>query len=202
MPHSHGVEIIQVMHSLSQLSTCLDVPHVEARAWCVEQGLGQCLSLRLLCTTAKHVRKDNFCNLLSIAQTNYDYLAGPAAMLLLVSDCCLCSVTPARETTEFTTGVNDALCNINFLLQFPADLPYYFWVATWFMQFFSGSFLHTSQPLAIWIISETEQSAVTVEMSQSFALLSFLLYIKNMYICMNCVKWQLQVFPLKRIYVI
>lgn len=112
-----------------------------------------------------HAGKDNFCNLLSSAQTNPACLAGPEAMCLLVSDCCLCSVTSVREMTEFTTGVNDALCNINFLLQFPADLPYYFRVATCFMWLFSGSFLCTSQPLAMWIVYETEQSAVAVETS-------------------------------------
>lgn len=32
MPLSHGVEIFRVMHSLAQLSTCLDVPQVEAGA--------------------------------------------------------------------------------------------------------------------------------------------------------------------------
>lgn len=152
-------------------------------------------------SAAKRVGKDNFCNLLSTAQTNYDYLAGPAAMLLLVSDSCLCSVTPARETAEFTTGVNDALCNTNFLLHFPADLPYYFWVATCFMRLFSGSFLHTSQPFTIWISYETEQSAVTVEISQSFAL-PFLFIYGNTYINTSYVKWQLLSFSLWRGFVL
>lgn len=108
------------MHSLAQLSTCLEV---EAGARSAERGwsLGPAFG-----STAKHVGRDNFCNLLSTAQTNSACLAGLEAMCLLVSDCCLRSVTPVREMTEFVTGVNDALCNINFLLQFPADLPYYF----------------------------------------------------------------------------
>lgn len=176
------------MHSLAQLSTCLDVPQVEAGAW-VRSRVGASACAWAFGSAAERVGNDNFCNLLSTAQTNYDYLAGPAAMLLLVSDCCLRSVTPVSETTEFTTGVNDALCSINFLLQFPADLPYYFWVATSFMQLFSGSFLHTSQPLAIWITCETEQSAVTVEISVIFPFIY-----GNMYIDTSYVKWQLLSF--------
>lgn len=90
----------------------------------VQSGVGATASA--FGSTAKRVGKDNFCNLLSTAQTNSACLAGLEAMCLLVSDCCLHSVTPVREMTEFTTGVNDALCNINFLLQFPAVLPHYF----------------------------------------------------------------------------
>lgn len=90
----------------------------------VQSGVGATASA--FGSTAKRLGKDNFCNLLSTAQTNSACLAGLEAMCLLVSDCCLHSVTPVREMTEFTTGVNDALCNINFLLQFPAVLPHYF----------------------------------------------------------------------------
>lgn len=86
------------------------------------------------------MEKGNFCNLLLIAQTDYDYVAGPAALLLLASDCCLFSVTPSMERTEFTTGVNDTLCNINFLLQFSLHL----------LLLLSSSLLHTD---LAWLIS-------------------------------------------------
>lgn len=151
------------MHSLAQLSICLDVPQVEAGALSAEWGWRQCLNLWF--HQAKHVGKDNFCSLLSTAQTNSVCLAGLEAVCFLVSGCCLRSVTPVRETAEFTTGVNDAVCKINFLLQFPADLPHHFWVETCFMCLLSVSFLCTSQLLAIWIVYETEQSAVAVEIS-------------------------------------
>lgn len=145
-------------------------------------------------STAKHVGRDNFCNLLSTAQTNSACLTDLEAMCLLVSDCCLRSVTPVREMTEFTTGVNDALCNINFLLQFPADLPCYFWVATCFMCLFSGSFLCTSQPLAIWIVYETEQGVVAVEISAICSALFPLIY-RNMCFDTSSAKRQLLSFP-------
>lgn len=160
----------------------------------VQSGAGG--TTQAFSSAAKRGGKDNISNPLSTAQTNYDSLAGPAATLLLVSDCCLCSAAPSRETTEFTTGVNDALCNINFLLQFPADLPYYVCVATCFMRLFSGSFLHTSQPLAIWIIYKTEQRAVTVEISASFALLSFLFYMEICLSILAMLNDNFKVFPL------
>lgn len=157
----------------------------------MQSGVGA--SVSAFGSTAKHAGKDNFCNLLSTAQTNSACLAGLEAMCLLVSDCCLRSVTLVREMTEFTTGVNDALCNINFLLQFPADLPYYFWVATCFMWLFSGSFLCTSQPLAIWIVYETEQSAVAVEISAICSALFPFMH-RDMYIDTSNAKWQLLSF--------
>lgn len=158
----------------------------------MQSGVGA--SVSAFGSTAKHAGKDNFCNLLSTAQTNPARLAGLEAMCLLVSDCCLRSVTSVREMTEFTTGVNDALCNINFLLQFPADLPYYFRVATCCMWLFSGSFLCTSQPLAIGIVCETEQSAVAVETPATCSALFPFIY-GNTCIDTSNAKWQLLRFP-------
>lgn len=53
----------------------------------VQSGVGA--SVSAFGYTAKHAERDNFCNLLSTAQTNSACLAGLEAMYLLVSDCCL-----------------------------------------------------------------------------------------------------------------
>lgn len=65
------------------------------------------------------------------------------------------------------------------------------------MWLFSGSFLCTSQPLAIWIVCETEQSAVAVEIPAICSALFPFVY-RNMCIDTSYAKLQLLSFPFEQ----